>query len=426
MTTLSLCLIYKNEEKYISDAIESVIHLVDEAILVDSGSSDSSAEIVAKLSKKWPKIKALKRSWTNSFSDQKNYAIDHATSDWILFLDSDERILSEDHDKLRIAINDTNYDAYELPIRNYTRHFQQLGFQWDQKNPWAPGYYLTSLHRLFRRSPSIRYEGLIHETIEGSLIQCSAKTKALDVPIHHLGPLKEEDLHLKASRYTFYQELASKKVAENPEDPKSLWEWGVTLQKLRRISEAHAAFKKAYQLLPDEKIFEVYYFMSLFQNRDWKTLQKLNPKTKDAKFFVDVALAQEDAEKVENILSYKDLYPQTPLLAFELFLRHGYKDKADKLRDEIQLRFGSTGWGEFIEGAFYRQTNQTEAAIPLLKKASGLGCSPAHFEFGLALVSSGNIDEAIRFYKEIPEHFKDSFPQDGRNLFEKLVQSQKA
>ena len=82
---ISACVITKNEEKNIARCINSYKDIVDEIILVDTGSTDNTVEIAKSLG-----AKIYYYEWQNDFSAAKNYALSMAKGDWIIFLDADE------------------------------------------------------------------------------------------------------------------------------------------------------------------------------------------------------------------------------------------------------------------------------------------------------------------------------------------------
>src|SRR3990167_5438874 len=87
--TLSLCMIVKNEEKYLEQCLNSVKDLVDEIIIVDTGSTDKTKEIWKKFDFAH-KIKFFDFKWIDDFSAARNESLKHAAKDWILVLDADE------------------------------------------------------------------------------------------------------------------------------------------------------------------------------------------------------------------------------------------------------------------------------------------------------------------------------------------------
>src|SRR3990167_6711291 len=94
MPTISLCMIVKNEERYLDQCLNSVKDLADEIIIVDTGSTDRTKEIAKKFN-----AKIFDFKWTDDFSAARNESIKHATKDWILVLDADE-VLDEEGKKM--------------------------------------------------------------------------------------------------------------------------------------------------------------------------------------------------------------------------------------------------------------------------------------------------------------------------------------
>src|SRR5690348_3827247 len=85
--TISLCMIVKNEEKYLERCLKSVEGVVDEIIIVDTGSTDQTTEIAEKFG-----AKILRYQWNDDFSSARNYSLKNAKCDWILILDADEEL----------------------------------------------------------------------------------------------------------------------------------------------------------------------------------------------------------------------------------------------------------------------------------------------------------------------------------------------
>src|SRR5207244_2007812 len=79
---VSLCMIVKNEERHLGGCLPSVHDLVDEIIVVDTGSTDRTKEIAA-----WFGAKVVDFVWQDSFAAARNESLRHATGDWVLWLD---------------------------------------------------------------------------------------------------------------------------------------------------------------------------------------------------------------------------------------------------------------------------------------------------------------------------------------------------
>jgi glycosyltransferase involved in cell wall biosynthesis len=109
--TLSLCMIVKNEEKFLPRCMESIKGLVDEIIIVDTGSTDSTIEIAKRYN-----AKIYHHQWENSFSKARNYSLKYATCKWILILDADEEVGRKNAHKLKEVIKENSVNVIYLPI----------------------------------------------------------------------------------------------------------------------------------------------------------------------------------------------------------------------------------------------------------------------------------------------------------------------
>ena len=90
MKEISLCMIVKDEQDVIERCLESVKDVVDEIIIVDTGSTDKTKQIVSKYTDK-----IYDFEWVNDFAKARNYSFSKATKDYILWLDADDVILKE-------------------------------------------------------------------------------------------------------------------------------------------------------------------------------------------------------------------------------------------------------------------------------------------------------------------------------------------
>ena len=113
MTTLSVCLIFKNEEKHLPRMLQSIDKVADEILAADTGSTDRSAEILAAN----PKVKLFSFPWTEDFSQARNATLAQATGDWILVIDADEALRTET--ELKALLENPQHDAYYINIHNH-------------------------------------------------------------------------------------------------------------------------------------------------------------------------------------------------------------------------------------------------------------------------------------------------------------------
>jgi len=148
--SLSLCMIVKNEEKNLNRCLESVKDIVDEIIIVDTGSTDNTIKIAEKYN-----AKIFHYKWDNSFANARNYSLSKASKDWILIMDADDELVSEDKEKLLNLINNKN-------IKLNAFLGETLSYSGDSPDH---NIYSNLNIRLIRNGKGYKFQGDIHEQI---------------------------------------------------------------------------------------------------------------------------------------------------------------------------------------------------------------------------------------------------------------------
>lgn len=143
---ISVVIIAKNEEINIEDCLKSV-QWTDEIVLVDAESEDKTVEIAKKYTDK-----VYVHKW-EGYSKQKQFAMSLTRNEWILSLDSDERVTPELREEIEGKI-DGSYDAYKIRRKNYFLGKHITGCGWDND------YQL----RLFKKSKADITDKLVHES----------------------------------------------------------------------------------------------------------------------------------------------------------------------------------------------------------------------------------------------------------------------
>lgn len=144
---LSVVILVKNEEKNIVSVINNVKGLADEILVVDSGSTDKTVELAKKSD-----AKVIYRAWDNDFSAQRNFAIDNVQTDWLLFLDADERIDDLLAEQIKRAVADKTLKQYSM-----LRRIHAFGFEYKH-GIFKP----DEVIRLFP-AKKVHYENKVHE-----------------------------------------------------------------------------------------------------------------------------------------------------------------------------------------------------------------------------------------------------------------------
>ncbi|MEO0406074.1 MAG: glycosyltransferase [Cyanobacteria bacterium P01_A01_bin.135] len=154
MATLSLCMIVKDEAKRLAACLTSAQPIVDEIVIVDTGSTDETVDIAQKF-----EAKVHHQPWNNDFAEARNLSLQEATGDWVLVLDADEVLTAEAIAKIPEAIADD-----ERLVVNLIRH--EIG---AAQSPYS------MVSRLFRRHPDITFSRPYHAMIDDSVAELLEK-----------------------------------------------------------------------------------------------------------------------------------------------------------------------------------------------------------------------------------------------------------
>lgn len=168
-----------NEEAYVEAALRSVV-FADEIIVIDSFSTDKTLEIAQRFASK-----TLQRAFDN-FSNQKNFALEHASCDWILFLDADERITHPLQIEIVEAIKNGKHAGYKL----HFPHFFMNRFLY---------HHSSNVLRLVKREGT-KYIGLVHEKL-----QVNGSIGKLKNPVLHFTYKGLEHYIQKRESYAWFQ-----------------------------------------------------------------------------------------------------------------------------------------------------------------------------------------------------------------------------
>jgi tetratricopeptide (TPR) repeat protein len=226
---VSLCLIAKNEEAVLPGCLESAADLVDEIVLVDTGSADRTKEVAARSGARIHEF-----PWVGDFAAARNESIRHATGDWIFWLDCDDRIDEAERSKLRslfVELGDEN-SAYAMKSVSATG------------SPTAVQVVLEHV-RLFPNHPDIRWQYRVHEQITPALARRGCDLKQTDVVIEHRG-YRERNLH--AGKLERNLRLLRLDYADHPDDPNVLFHLGWTYQAMNRPADALPLLSRCLQV----------------------------------------------------------------------------------------------------------------------------------------------------------------------------------
>jgi hypothetical protein len=219
-------MIVKNEEHNLPDCLRSAADLVDEVVVVDTGSTDRTREAAARLG-----ARVFDFPWVDDFAAARNESLRHATGDWVFWLDADDRIDEDNRRRLRAlfaGLGDGN-----------------TAFLMICQSPGPSGTSVVEHARLFRNRPDVRWQFRIHEQILPSVQRLGVSVQTTDVVIHHTG-YQDPALHRrKLERNLRLLQLTQR---EYPDEPWVLLELGQNYLAVGRTAEALPLLRRGLEL----------------------------------------------------------------------------------------------------------------------------------------------------------------------------------
>ncbi len=273
-TGISLCMITKNEESMLAACLAGMETVVDEIIVVDTGSSDRTPMVAEACG-----ARVFSHSWQNDYAEARNAALGCATGGWVLTLDADERLAPRDRAPLAEVLNEARRSqaAVLFTTRNYVHEAGLQGwcrndgvYEEEAGSGWVP----SDKVRFFPRQPEILYDQPVHEVVEPSLQRKKIPILRTQIPIHHYGRLNEERTREKAVQYTA---IGRKKVAAlGATDLRAVRELAAQEQELGNHSEAIPLWEHVLRADPVDARAMLGLGVSLAEvNRREEALQKL-------------------------------------------------------------------------------------------------------------------------------------------------------
>jgi glycosyltransferase involved in cell wall biosynthesis len=227
--TLSACMIVKDEQDLLPQCLGSIVDVVDEIVLIDTGSQDMTMDIARAFG-----AKIYEHPWEGDFALHRNQAFGYATGEWCLVIDADEELLIPPGKAGKLKENLRKMPAeiggIVASVREFDRRVNQVNLAW------------LSI-RFFRKSMNPRYEGYIHNAS-----RVDGKMAMTDIIINHYG------YHLDAAKMKRKHErtegMLRRRLEENGEDYKAMYYLVQTLAAQQRFGEALDLSKRCLSLIP--------------------------------------------------------------------------------------------------------------------------------------------------------------------------------
>jgi glycosyltransferase involved in cell wall biosynthesis len=252
---ISLTMIVKDEEEMLPRCLEAIHDVVDEMIIVDTGSTDRTVEIAESYG-----ATVLHHEWTGDFSEARNISLEAATGDWFIYLDADEVLVREDAEKLRELAGHVWREAI---------FFTETNFTGDLDDGTAVNH---NALRMYRNRPHYRFEGRIHEQLAHALpASMPERIEQPTVRIEHYGYLGAVRDAKEKSRRNI--ELLERQLADGEISPFLSFNLGSEYAAAGDAEAALEQFQKSWDLLSADSSWSDYGYVPSLTNRLVKALR---------------------------------------------------------------------------------------------------------------------------------------------------------
>ncbi|MBE9140756.1 tetratricopeptide repeat protein [Nodosilinea sp. LEGE 07088] len=390
---LSLCMIVRDEAATLARTLATVQGIVDEIVVVDTGSVDNTVAIAQVHG---AKIHSF--AWGNDFAAARNESLHHASGDWVLVLDADEMLLPATAQVLQ-QLNQGgplgDVAAENILALNLLR--LELGA------PQAP---YTLITRVFRRLPEIRFHRPYHETVDDSVAALQRQDPRWqvitlgEVALHHTG--YDPAVVLQRHKFDRARTIMEAYLADQPNDAYLLNKLAALYVESDQADAALPLLNRALdQVAPADPLtrYELHYHRAL-------ALADA-PDRAAADYAAALALDVPPRLKLGTLLNYGGLKKaQGDLVAaIDLFTQ------ATEADPTLALAYYNLGTAHRVRGYL-------DEAIAAYRQAIALAPNypEAHQNLGVALFKLGQMPEALRAFRRAIDLYSTTNPAAGAGL----------
>jgi len=237
---ISACLIVKDEERFLGQCLSSLKGVVNQIVVVDTGSTDRTIEIAGEHG-----AEVHHFDWCDDFSAARNFALEQARGDWVLIMDADEVLTSQGRNGLKHDTQQTDF----LGCRVRCINMEPSGDGGYREMPDAWHF----IPRLTRNAPGIHFVGTIHEQMFSSVL-IRAEEWGMEggfgkTEIDHYGYTEE----IKKSRNKTERNISliEKALEENPREPTLLMSYALDLFNRGEIETALDKLRESFDLVKE-------------------------------------------------------------------------------------------------------------------------------------------------------------------------------
>ncbi len=216
--SISLCMIVKDAAEDLERCLASVASAVDEIVVVDTGSTDSTIATARRHGARVAEV-----AWDDDFAAVRNESLAMATGEWILWMDADDYLLPADRDK----------------VARVRRLKPDRALYFSLVNEGADRTSFRQI-KMFPNNPEIRFERPVHETVLPAINRLGLATAVTDVEVKHTG---YSDPASTRRKHEYYHGLMSAWLGSHPDDYDFRFRIGHTHYAERRFDQARAQFE---------------------------------------------------------------------------------------------------------------------------------------------------------------------------------------
>lgn len=338
MLPISVCIIAKNEEKYIETCLKNLKRYDWEIIVTDTGSTDRTLEICKKYTNN-----IYYFDWINDFSAARNYCVSKASNDWILSIDSDEYLTNEQTEETLLNL-----------LTSCFTHPESAGMV-DILNPQSSSMgkstSIEPVARFFHKK-YYSYEGKVHEQ-PVRLDKNNSSYQKTPFSFYHEGYADYDILQKKAKRNI---ELLKKDLESNTKDPYLYFQLGQSYFVMKDMENAYTTFQKGLE-------FDV------------------NPNAQYVKtMVVSYGHCMLNLKKYEEALSFESIYHEFSTHADFVFL--------------MGLIYMNNALFDKAVTQFLQATKLNDYSL------QGVNSYLAYYNIGVIYECAGMPQEALKYYKK--------------------------
>lgn len=332
---VSICIIVKNEEKSLKACLEKITCIGYEVIVVDTGSTDGTKVVASEYTEK-----VYDFEWCDDFSTARNYAIDKASKDYIMMVDSDEFLIDMDKASFEELILQHPQDVGRVHRNNiFARN--GVGFSSNEL-----------VNRVFPKR-HYRYQGKIHEQIV-SFSGGEYSTYSLPVYFEHGG--YDGDLEVRRKKTSRNIRMLEQSLLEKGDDPYIIYQLGKAFYLQEDYEKAAGYFSKALEYDLD---ISLEYVIDMVEMYGYSLI--------NANRFADALMFENIYEEFSHSADFV-------FLMGLIYMQNSLFDKAEE---------------EFVKASGYQEC-----------KVEGVNSYLANYNAGVIRECLGDREKAISYYKK--------------------------